>query len=209
MDARTSFFYGAAGIAPAIAMRLPDIGSQYLLATTDASRDPFGGARTYRVTLSKGIPAANFWSFTAYDNMTRSMLGTPQRYPRANRQSYLSPANEPNADGSATVYFGPAQPAGVQRSNWIQTLPGKGWFAILRLFGPLEPFFDKSWRSSEIEPASLTSPSQSLHRARQEKAPAWAGARVLTDAQSCVFPSTAPAAPTAPTPYSRTSRRYW
>jgi hypothetical protein len=42
----------------------------------------------------------------------------------------------------------------VKRGNWIQTMPGKGWFRILRLYSPLEPFFDKSWRPSEIEEVS-------------------------------------------------------
>jgi hypothetical protein len=49
------------------------------------------------------------------------------------------------------VHFGPRQPDGVKRSNWIQTLPAKGWFTILRLYSPLEPFFDNSWRPTEIE----------------------------------------------------------
>jgi hypothetical protein len=151
MDARTNFFYGVTGITPAMAMRLPGIGSQYLLATGDTNRNSFDGGKTYKVTLPKGIPEANFWSFTVYDNMTRSMLDTPQRFPRAGSQSYPSPAAEPNADGSTTVYFGPRQPDGVKRGNWIQTMPGKGWFVILRLYSPLEPFFDKSWRPSEIE----------------------------------------------------------
>ena len=151
MDARTNFFYGVTGITPAMAMRIPGIGSQYLLAVADADKNHFDGARTYRVTLPKGIPQANFWSFTVYDNMTRSMLDTPQRYPRAGSQSYPSPAAEPNADGSTTIYFAPAQPDGVKRGNWIQTIPGKGWFVILRLYSPLEPFFDKSWRISEVE----------------------------------------------------------
>jgi hypothetical protein len=35
--------------------------------------------------------------------------------------------------------------------NWIQTVPGKGWFVILRLYSPLQPFFDKSWRPGEVE----------------------------------------------------------
>ena len=151
MDARTNFFYGVTGITPGMAMRLPGIGSQYLLAVTDAEKHYFDGSRTYKVTLPKGIPEENFWSFTVYDNMTRSMLDTPQRYPRAGSQSYPSPAAEPNADGSTTIYFGPTQPQGVKRGNWIQTLPGKGWFTILRLYSPLEPFFDKTWRVSEIE----------------------------------------------------------
>ena len=81
----------------------------------------------------------------------RSMLDTPQRYPRAGSQNYPSPAAEPNVDGSTTVYFSPKQPTGIKRGNWIQTMPNKGWFTILRLYSPLEPFFDKSWRPSEIE----------------------------------------------------------
>jgi hypothetical protein len=149
MDARTNFFYGVTGITPAMAMRLPGIGSQYLLAMADADKNHFDGANTYKVTLPKGIPEENFWSLTVYDNMTRSMLDTPQRFPRAGSQDYPSPAAEPDADGSTTVYFGPAQPAGVKRGNWIQTMPGKGWFLILRLYSPLEPFFAKTWRPSE------------------------------------------------------------
>lgn len=151
MDARTNFFYGVTGITPAMAMRLTGIGSQYLLAMVDADKNHFDGAKTYKVTLPKGIPEANFWSFTMYDNMTRSMLDTPQRYPRAGSQSYPSPAAEPDADGSTTVYFGPTQPDGVPRGNWIQTDPKKGFFVILRLYSPLEPFFTKEWRPSEIE----------------------------------------------------------
>jgi len=151
LNARTSFFYGITGITPAMAMRLTNIGSQYLVTMLDANKDFFDGGKTYKVTLPKGIPEANFWSLTVYDNMTRSMLDTPQRYPRAGSQTYPSPAAEANRDGSTTVYFGPEQPEGVKRGNWIQTLPGKGWFLILRLYSPLEPFFDKSWRPSEVE----------------------------------------------------------
>jgi hypothetical protein len=150
-NARTMFFYCITGITPAMSMRLPGIGSQYLFASLDADEHFFDGAKTYKVRLPKNIPQANFWSFTLYDNQTRSMLDTPQRYPRAGSQSYPSPAAEPDADGSTTIYFGPTQPAGVKRGNWIQTMPDKGWFLILRLYSPLEPFFTKTWRPSEIE----------------------------------------------------------
>jgi hypothetical protein len=152
LNARTNFFYGITGITPGMAMRLTDIGSQYLFAMVDSNKQHFDGARTYKVTLPKGIPEANFWSFTLYDNMSRSMLDTPQRYPRAGSQSYPSPAAEASADGSTTIYFGPKQPDGVKRGNWIQTDPKKGWFTLLRLYSPLEPFFTKTWRPSEIEP---------------------------------------------------------
>jgi len=151
LNGRTAFFYGITGITPAMAMRVTGIGSQYLFASLDKDKNFFDGAKTYKVTLPKGVPAEKFWSLTLYDNQTRSMLDTPQRYPRAGSQSYPSPAAEPNANGSTTVYFSPAQPADVQRGNWIQTIPGKGWFVILRLYSPLEPFFTKAWRASEIE----------------------------------------------------------
>jgi len=151
LDARTAFFYGVTAITPAMAMRLPGIGSTYLWTMVDASKQPFDGAKTYKVTLPKDIPQANFWSFTLYDNMSRSMLDTPQRFPRAGSQSFPSPAAEPNADGSTTVYFGPTQPAGVKRGNWIQTMPGKGFIPMLRLYSPLAPFFAKTWRPSEVE----------------------------------------------------------
>ena len=91
LDARTAFFYGVTGITPAMAMRLPGIGSQYLFALVDADKNFFDGAKTYKVTLPKGIPEANFWSFTLYDNQTRSMLDTPQRYPRAGSQYFRHP----------------------------------------------------------------------------------------------------------------------
>jgi hypothetical protein len=151
LDARTAFFYVATGVTPAMIMRLPEVGSQYLFGIFDADGDPFDGGKTYKVTLPPNIPAAKFWSFTVYDNQTRSMLQTDQRFPRAGSQSFPSPAAEASADGSTTVYFGPKKPDGVKDGNSIQTLPGKGWFTILRLYSPLEPFFDKSWKPGEIE----------------------------------------------------------
>jgi len=151
LDARRAFFYGVTGITPAMAMRLPGIGSTYLWTMVDSDNNYFDGARTYKVRLPKNIPAEKFWSFTLYDTMTRSMLDTPQRYPRAGSQSYPSPAAEAASDGSTTVYFGPTQPEGVPRGNWIQTIPGKSFMPALRLYSPLEPFFAKTWRPGEVE----------------------------------------------------------
>lgn len=79
------------------------------------------------------------------------MLATPQLYPRAGSQDFPSPKAEAAADGTTTIWFSPEQPEGVGRGNWIQTDPKKGWFTILRLYSPLEPFFTKAWRPGEIE----------------------------------------------------------
>jgi hypothetical protein len=151
LDSRTAFYYAYTLDSPGMIMRIPEVGSQYLMAFADADSKPFDGAKTYKVTLPKGIPAKAFWSFTLYDNQTRSMLQTPQKYPRAGSQSYPSPAAVAADDGSTTVYFGPDQPEGIERGNWIQTDPQKGWFTILRLYSPLPAFFDKSWQPTEIE----------------------------------------------------------
>jgi hypothetical protein len=153
LDSRTAFYYGYTLDSPGMIMRIPGVGSQYLMGFLDADGVPMDGARTYKVTLPRDIPAEAFWSFTVYDNQTRSMLQTPQKYPRAGSQSYPSPAATAAEDGTTTVWFGPEQPDGVDRGNWIQTDPDKGWFTILRLYSPLPGFFDKSWRPSEIEAA--------------------------------------------------------
>lgn len=148
---RTSWFYTATGITPAMIMRLHNIGSQYLIANVDKNGEPFDGAKTYKLVLPRNIPAARFWSITVYDNQTRGMLQTQQRFPRAGSQSYPSPAATQSTDGSTTIYFAPDKPDGVERGNWIQTVPGKGWFQFLRLYFPKKPFFDKSWRPGEVE----------------------------------------------------------
>ena len=55
-----------------------------------------------------------------------------------------------NADGSVDIYLGPSAPAG-QEANWIQTVPGKGWFSLLRFYSLTEAFFDKGWQPGEFE----------------------------------------------------------
>jgi hypothetical protein len=151
LDSRTAFYYGYTLDSPGMIMNIPGVGSQYLMGFLDAAGDPFDGAKSYKVTLPKDIPARAFWSLTVYDNQTRSMLVTPQKYPRAGSQSYPSPAATAAEDGSTTIWFSPEQPDGVDRGNWIQTDPAKGWFTLLRLYSPLPSFFDKSWRPSEVK----------------------------------------------------------
>jgi len=148
LNSRTNFFYMATGITPAMCMRLTGIGSQYIYAMRDSEGTYFDGARNYRVNLPADIPQSRFWSVMLYDRQTRSMLQTDQPHPSLGSQSGTV---EANPDGSTDIYFGPTAPDGKE-SNWIQTVPGKGWWIILRLYNPLQAFFDKSWRPSEIEP---------------------------------------------------------
>ena len=116
----------------------------------DPDGNPFDGAKTYKVTLPKDIPAAAFWSFTLYDNQTRSMLQTPQKYPRAGSQSYPSPAAEAAADGTTTVWFGPDSP----RASRAATGSRPTRQGLVHAPAPLQParvVLHQGWRPSEIE----------------------------------------------------------
>ncbi|MEU4425747.1 DUF1214 domain-containing protein [Actinoplanes sp. NPDC024001] len=154
LDGRAAMFYLATFITPAMSMRLPGVGSQYLVAYFDAEGDNLDGARTYRLDLPANIPAAAFWSITVYDNQTRSLLVTDQRYPRAGSQPYPTPAATANEDGSTTLWFAPEQPAGALPGTWVQTVPGKGYFLMARFYSPLPSFFDRSWKPGEVIPVA-------------------------------------------------------
>ena len=147
LDARTFYFCITDQISPAMWVKMVGAGSQYGFCEHDAGGRYLDGGRTYKLHLPPAIPVKDFWSLTVYDPQTRSMLQTDQRFPMVGSQR---PGLQPNADTSVDVYFGPEPPAGKE-SNWIQTVPGKGWFTFLRLYGPLEPWFDKTWRPGEIE----------------------------------------------------------
>jgi hypothetical protein len=146
-DGRTFYFYCGVGVSPAVTVKMVGVGSQYANADRDAAGRYLDGSKDYRLHLPPNIPAKDFWSLIVYDPQTRSMLQTDQRFPSTGSQKKGIIINP---DTSVDVYFGPQSPPGKE-ANWVQTIPGKGWWAILRLYGPLEPWFDKTWRPGEIE----------------------------------------------------------
>ncbi len=133
MDARLWLHYNAVVVTPAMALTKPGAGSDYGIAGLDSESKPLDGALTYKLHLPPNFPVKDNWSVTIYDPQTRCMLQTDQ--PPAGINSLSGKVKE-NKDGSIDVVFTPTLPKGVNKGNWIQTIPGKSWFIILRAYGP-------------------------------------------------------------------------
>lgn len=147
LDARTQFHYFATVITPAMAHAQVGAGSAYAYTAEDAGGRVLDGAATYSLRIPADAPAKNFWSIDLYDTQTRSLLQVPSTpYPAI---SSLDGSVQADDDGSFLLWFGPSAPAG-RESNWVETVPGKSWFPMFRLYGPLEPWFDGSWRLPEL-----------------------------------------------------------
>lgn len=146
---RAAWFYEAVSFSAAMKSRTPGLGQAYLAAYTDARGDWLDGGRDYTLHVPADPPAKLFWSATAYDCATRCLIDNPQA--RGDRSS-RDPDLRPNPDGSVDLFFGPHPPPSGD-TNWIQTLPGRHWFSYFRFYGPLEPYFDRTWRLGDITPA--------------------------------------------------------
>jgi hypothetical protein len=146
LDAAAMFFFLATGVSPAMDTQVVGKGSIYPWTSVDSNNNALDGAKTYKLHLPPNVPVATFWSVIVYDTQTRSMLQTDHRFPSVSSQNK---GLQVNADGSVDVWFGPKAQEGKE-SNWIETVPDKSWFMILRLYGPLEPWFKRTWRPDDI-----------------------------------------------------------
>ena len=114
---------------------------------TDLSYFPEGNLKT--VTGPLNHRGQRYQVDFTYDTQTRSLIQVPSTaHPALASNAGTLRAND---DGSHDLYFGPQAPDG-REANWVETLPGKSWFVILRLYGPLEPWFEKTWTLNEFEP---------------------------------------------------------
>jgi hypothetical protein len=146
-DARVMFHSPYTAVTPAMAAPREGAGSDYTIAYVDSAGQPFDGAETYELRLTADPPVGNFWAVTVYDTQTRSMLQNGQRFPSVSGQTE---GLRQNPDGSFTIRFGPEAPRGFE-NNWIETIRGKSWFVILRMYSPLKPWIEQTWRPGEVE----------------------------------------------------------
>jgi hypothetical protein len=146
INERTRFHFYATGITPAMVRPPVGAGSQYVIGLRDSKGRPLDGSKTYRIRVPAKVPAKRFWDITVYDNQTRSLVQTDQPFPGV---TSIDSETVMNTDGSCDVYIGPEKPEGSV--NWIQSIPGKGWNLLWRIYGPEQEWYDKKWRPSEIE----------------------------------------------------------
>ena len=145
---RAAWFYEAVSFSEAMKSQTPGAGQAYLGAYVGADGEWLDGGRDYTLTVPAQPPAKQFWSVTVYDAATRCLIDNDQQ--RGDRGS-RDPGLIENEDGSIDIFFGPTVPEGHE-DNWVQTIPGRHWFSYFRLYGPLDAYFDRSWKLGDITP---------------------------------------------------------
>jgi len=147
LDERLHYTYGAIYTSPAVGVMKAGPGANYIQSFRDKDGNRYDGAKSYRLHVPANVPASALWSLTLYSTETRSMLQSPSNDAAHSSYDKL----KMNADGSLDLYFGPKAPAGYE-SNWIETVPGKGFYPMFRFYSPKEGLFDGTWKLPDVEP---------------------------------------------------------
>ena len=130
----------------AMALRRAGPGSQYVQTFVDKDHDRLDGAKSYKLRIPAAAPAKDVWSVTLYDSETRPLVQNRSTMPAVSSYDNLTKNN----DGSIDLFFGPEAPEEWE-NNWIETLPGRGFFVWFRAYHPTEALFDGSWQLHDIE----------------------------------------------------------
>lgn len=146
LDGRAAWFYEAVTTSSGMVTRTPGVGQVYLGTYKDKDGDWLDGTKSYRLRVPANAPVEQFWSMTVYDVGARCLIDNPsQQADRSSRMDLMV-----NDDGSIDLYVGPKAPAGKE-GNWVETVPGRGWFSYFRLYGPKQEHFDRSWVLPDFE----------------------------------------------------------
>ncbi len=146
LEASDEYYFVGYGVSAAIGKQEVGAGSVYFSTYSDGTGAYLDGGKTYKLTVPGPVPAKLFWSNTVYDSDTRVLIATDQN--RAALRAHLDEL-QVNADGSYDFYFGPKAPEGKE-DMWIKTIPGKGWWSVLRLYGPQAATFDGTWKPGDF-----------------------------------------------------------
>ncbi|GAA1383075.1 DUF1254 domain-containing protein [Catellatospora chokoriensis] len=150
VNAKAHMFVNAYSISTGMMSSIPGMGAKYAAAYKDSGGQFLHGDRTYRIDLPAGPPVNLFWSVTLYDAETAAGVDVDvdvdvdgQTYPSLNSMNDLVC----NDDGSVTLWIGPDGGGGP---NLLRTVPGRGWFSLIRWYGPTEAFFDRQYTPGDF-----------------------------------------------------------
>ncbi|QGJ68625.1 CDP-4-dehydro-6-deoxy-D-glucose 3-dehydratase [Planctomycetales bacterium 10988] len=145
VNAKAHMYINHYSISTGMMSSIVGLGAKYGNAYKDSEGNYLQGANTYKIDLPPNPPAGLFWSLTLYDAETASGIDAEdQVYPSLNSMNDI----EFNEDGSITFYVGPEPQEG--KKNWIKTVPGRGWFSIIRWYGPTQAFFDRQYKPGDF-----------------------------------------------------------
>jgi len=145
VNAKAHMFINAYSISTGMISSIVGMGAKYGAAYKDRNGDYLRGEHTYRIDLPADPPANILWSVTIYDAETAAGVDAEeQTYPSLNSMNDL----EFNDDGSVTFHVGPQPPDGAR--NWLKTIPGRGWFGLIRWYGPTQEFFDRRYKPGDF-----------------------------------------------------------
>lgn len=147
VDAREVWYYQAIASSPAMFRRKEGIGSLYWLGLKDNEAKYLDGGKNYKLSIPTPVPAQLFWSVTVYDAMTRSQIKTDKNQAALRSLFELKGKTEGT---SIDLYFGPTAREGKE-SQWIKTIPGRGWFVYFRIYGPQKDAFNGSWKPGDFQ----------------------------------------------------------
>lgn len=145
VNAKAHMFINAYSISSGMMSSIVGMGAKYGAAYKDSNGEYLKGENTYRIDLPPNPPANILWSVTVYDADTAAGVDAAnQIYPSLNSMNDLAY----NDDGSVTFHIGPERPEGAQ--NWLKTVPGRGWFSLIRWYGPTQEFFDRKYKPGDF-----------------------------------------------------------
>lgn len=149
LDGRAAWFYEAVTNNEAMQGFTTGKGQVYMNAYKDSDGDWLDGAENYTLHVPPNAPAELFWSITLYEVNSRDIIHNKYKVTdKSSRADIIT-----NADGSVDLYFGPKEPEGNKKKNWIPTEPGRAFFAMLRLYSPKQAFMDRSWVIPDVKKA--------------------------------------------------------
>lgn len=145
VNAKAHMFVNHYSISTAMMSQTAGKGAKYANAYKDADGEYLMGENTYRIDLPPNPPAQLFWSLTIYDAESASGVDADgQEYPSLNSMGDL----EQNSNGSTTIFVGPEPPDG--QSNWLKSVPDRGWFGLIRWYAPAQAFFDREYKPGDF-----------------------------------------------------------